>query len=180
MDSCRVLSVLCALQKGRFETRHTHTTHAPGQKTTPRTLYTCLYIYIIFFFFSLRELQAHLSPGRNTCACSQPPAHNSCISMRLHTRAICQRMPKLEHFDTLIRGKAGHRVCCWVQTAFFFFPKLLLFILSHTGVVFFFFSAGCGGGDIQWLSRTSAASQQGQMAFYNWCNPSPGDSGGED
>ena len=24
MDSCRVLSVLCALQKGRFETRHTH------------------------------------------------------------------------------------------------------------------------------------------------------------
>lgn len=64
---------------------------------------------------------------------------------------------------------------------FFFLILLFLFILNHTGV---FFATGggegCGGGEIQWLSRTSAASQQGQMAFYNWCNPAPGgeDTGG--
>lgn len=61
---------------------------------------------------------------------------------------------------------------------FYFMLIIIIYIEPHWYGGFFFplsVSAGCGGGEIQWLSRTSAASQQGQMAFYNWCNPSPGD-----
>lgn len=121
-------------------------THKPHTHPTHRGLYRHarilnIHISISASMSSATSTSLPLSLGRNTCACSPAQAHNSCISMRLHTRAICQRMPKLEHFDALIRGKAGHELCCSVMAGccfsfpfFFFLILLLLFILNHTGV----------------------------------------------